>query len=128
MGRLVGRINAFFQSVSGHLPPLTDDSPFLTMECDVPDMHVISVDETEHQLAHFSSRKWTGPDKIPYLGATRLRPLPGRSSLCNLQQLYLGKDMSPACGRPYARNSPPQEEATDRNRIRSKTCVHHSYH
>ena len=73
----------------------------------------------------FQEVDWARQDT--YLGATRLRPLPGRSSLCNLQQLYLGR----ICPQPVedrTHNSPLQEEATDTNIIRSKTCVHHSDH
>ena len=65
MGTLANKINAFFQSVAAHLPPLTEDSPFLTPECDVPDKYIISVDEVEKQLSRLNPRKATGPDKIP---------------------------------------------------------------
>ena len=65
MGTLANKINAFFQSVAAHLPPLTEDSPFLTVECDVPDKYIISVDEVEKQLARLNPRKATGPNEIP---------------------------------------------------------------
>ena len=65
MGTLASKINAFFQSVAAHLPPLTQDSPFLTAACDVPDKYIISVDEVEKQLARLKPRKATGPDEIP---------------------------------------------------------------
>ena len=64
MGNLANKINAFFQSVTAHLPPLTEDSPFPTAKCNVPNKYIISMDEVEKQLAHPNPRKATGPDEI----------------------------------------------------------------
>ena len=36
METLANKINALFHSVAAHLPPLTEDSPFLAAECNVP--------------------------------------------------------------------------------------------
>ena len=65
MGTLANKINAFFQSVAAHLPPLTEDSPFLTAECDVPDKYIISVDEVENNLHVLIPGKRQGPTRSP---------------------------------------------------------------
>ena len=62
---LTENINTFFKSVSGSIPPLSEDSPFLQLECEVPSEYIITVEEMERRLSKVKRKKAGGPDGLP---------------------------------------------------------------
>jgi hypothetical protein len=66
MPTLTEKINDFFQSVSGNLPPLDRNHPYFYFETSVaPNKYIISVETVEKQLARLNTRKAAGPDGLP---------------------------------------------------------------
>ena len=65
MDRFVQQVNDFFQSVSGHLEPLSPDNHFLQSDCPLPDNLCVSIEDMEKRLLSLNTRKASGPDGLP---------------------------------------------------------------
>ena len=105
------KINEFFHSVSGDMPPLTENNKYSNFDAMLPDEFIISVSEVEKSLSKIKPNKAAGPDRIEAWMLRDLAPIlaPPITAIYNssLREGYIPSLWKSANVCPLPKKNPP---------------------
>ena len=106
------KLTSLFQSVSGDMPPLTENNKFSNSDAILPEKFVIPVSEVEKSLSKVKPNKAAGPDRIEACMLRDLAPIlaPPITAIYNssLREGYIPPIWKSANVCPLPKKNPPK--------------------